>query len=125
MFNCGMPPVEHYLPISSAAARDQHPTDMLSFNGSGQKGEEYMREQVILDTLQGYVNDRILQDTTITLEPDASLLEWGVLNSITAVQLIEFIRKRFQVDVPPEEVAGRNFRDLRSIARLLAQLSAQ
>jgi len=84
-----------------------------------------MREQVILDTLQGYVNDRILQDTTITLEPDASLLEWGVLNSITAVQLIEFIRKRFQVDVPPEEVAGRNFRDLRSIARLLAQLSAQ
>ena len=84
-----------------------------------------MREQVILDTLQGYVNDRILQDTTITLEPDASLLEWGVLNSITAVQLIEFIRERFQVDVPPEEAAGRNFRDLRSIARLLAQLSAQ
>jgi len=84
-----------------------------------------MREQVILDALRGYVNDRILQDTTVMLEPDAPLLEWGILNSITAVQLIGFIHDRFQVDVSPEEVRGRNFRDLRSIARLLVQLSAQ
>ncbi len=81
-------------------------------------------EQVILDTLRGYVNERILQDPTVVIQPDTPLLEWGILNSITTVQLIGFIRERFQVDVPPEELAGRNFKDLHSIAQLLTQLDA-
>jgi acyl carrier protein len=97
---------------------------MLSFNRPS-KGEECMQEQIILDTLRGYVNERILQDPTVAIEPDTPLLEWGILNSVSTVQLIGFIRERFQVDVPPEEVVGRNFRDLRSITQLLAQLNAQ
>jgi acyl carrier protein len=84
-----------------------------------------MEEQVVLDTIRCYVNERILQDSTVMIEPDTPLLEWGILNSVSTVQLIGFIREHFQVDVPHEEVAGRNFRDLRSIARLLAQLYAQ
>ncbi len=84
-----------------------------------------MPEQVILDTLRGYVKEQILQDSTLTLEPDTPLLEWGILNSISTMQLIGFIRERFQVDVPHEEVAGRNFRDLRSITELLEQLTAE
>jgi acyl carrier protein len=84
-----------------------------------------MPEQVILDALRGYVNERILQDPTVTIEPDTPLLEWGILNSVSTVQLIGFIRERFQVDVPPEEVAGRNFKDLRSITQLLTLLNPQ
>jgi acyl carrier protein len=83
-----------------------------------------MREQVILDTLRDYFDQRILQDPTVTIEPDTPLLEWGILNSVSTVQLIRFIRERFHVDVQPEEVPG-NFRDLRSITQLLAQLDAQ
>jgi acyl carrier protein len=88
-------------------------------------GRDSMQEQVVLDTLRSYVNERILQDPAVTIEPDTPLLEWGILNSISTVQLIGFIRERFQVDVPPEEVAGRNFRDLRSITQLLEQLNSQ
>lgn len=84
-----------------------------------------MQEQVILDTLRDYVGMRILQDPTITIEPDTPLLEWGILNSVSTVQLIGFIRERFHVDVQPEEVGGSNFRNLRSITKLLAQLDAQ
>jgi len=84
-----------------------------------------MQEQVILEALRGYLNERILQDSTVALEPDTPLLEWGILNSVSTVQLIGFIRERFQVDVPPEEVAGRNFQDLRSISQLLTQLNPQ
>jgi acyl carrier protein len=89
------------------------------------KGMNAMQEQVVLDTLRSYVNERILQDSTVTIEPDTPLLEWGILNSVSTVQLIGFIRERFQVDVPPEEVAGRNFRDLQSITQLLEQLNGQ
>jgi acyl carrier protein len=84
-----------------------------------------MEEQVVLDTIRSYVNERILQDSTVMIEPDTPLLEWGILNSVSTVQLIGFIRERFQVDVPPEEVAGRNFRDLRSITQFLTRLYAQ
>ncbi len=84
-----------------------------------------MQDQVILDTLRSYVCERILQDPSVTIEPETPLLEWGILNSISTVQLIGFIRERFQVNVPPEKVVGTNFKDLRSISELLAQLDAQ
>jgi acyl carrier protein len=84
-----------------------------------------MQDQVVLDSLRAYVSERILQDPSVTIEPDTPLLEWGILNSISTVQLIGFIREQFQVDVPPEEVAGRNFKDLRSIGQLLAQLEGK
>jgi acyl carrier protein len=84
-----------------------------------------MQDQVILDSLRAYVSDRILQDPSVTIEPDTPLLEWGILNSISTVQLIGFIREQFQVDVPPEDVVGANFKDLRSISQLLVQLDSQ
>jgi acyl carrier protein len=84
-----------------------------------------MQDQVILDGLRVYVSERILQDPSVTIEPDTPLLEWGILNSISTVQLIGFIREQFQIDVPPEEVAGRNFKDLQSISQLLAQLNGK
>jgi acyl carrier protein len=84
-----------------------------------------MQDQVVLDSLRAYVSERILQDPSVAIEPDTPLLEWGILNSISTVQLIGFIREQFQVDVPPEEVAGRNFKDLRSISQLLAQLAGK
>jgi acyl carrier protein len=84
-----------------------------------------MQDQVILDTLRNYVSEQILQDSSVTIEPETPLLEWGILNSISTVQLIGFIRQRFQVEVPPEEVAGRNFKDLRSISQLLVQLDGK
>jgi acyl carrier protein len=84
-----------------------------------------MQDQVILDTLRTYVVERILQDLSVAIEPETPLLEWGILNSISTVQLIGFIREQFQVNVPPEDVVGNNFKDLRSISRLLVQLDGQ
>jgi acyl carrier protein len=84
-----------------------------------------VQDQVIFESLRAYVSERILQDSSVTIEPDTPLLEWGILNSISTLQLIGFIREQFQVDVPPEEVAGRNFKDLRSISQLLVQLDSK
>jgi hypothetical protein len=42
-----------------------------------------MQDQVILDSLRAYVSERILQDPSVTIEPDTPLLEWGILNSIS------------------------------------------
>jgi acyl carrier protein len=84
-----------------------------------------MQDQMIFDSLRVYVSERILQDPSVTIEPDTPLLEWGILNSISIMQLIGYIRDEFQVDVPPEEIAGRNFKDLRSISQFLTQLDSK
>lgn len=84
-----------------------------------------MQDQMIFESLRDYISERILQDPSVRIEPDTPLLEWGILNSISTVQLIGFIREQFQVDVPPVEVAGRNFKDLRSISQLLVQLDGK
>lgn len=84
-----------------------------------------MQSQVVFESLRAYVSERVLQDPSVAIEPDTPLLEWGILNSISTVQLIGFIREHFHIEVPPEEVSGRNFRDLRSISQLLAQLDSK
>jgi acyl carrier protein len=89
------------------------------------KRSNTLQEQVVLDRLRAYVSEQILQDSSVVIEPDTPLLEWGILNSISTVQLIGYIREQFQVEVPAEEVAGRNFKDLRSIGQLLAQLEGK
>jgi acyl carrier protein len=80
-------------------------------------------DQSILDTLRTYVGEQILQDPSVAIEPETPLLEWGVLNSLSTVQLIGFIREELDIEVPAEEVVGGNFKDLRSITRLLVQLN--
>lgn len=84
-----------------------------------------MLDGEILDILRSYVSEQVLQDSTVKIEPDTPLLEWGILNSVSTVQLIGFIRERFEIEVPPEDVAGRNFRDLQSISQLLERLGSQ
>lgn len=84
-----------------------------------------MRDQLILNELERYVGEQILQDSDVAVDPETPLLEWGILNSLSTVQLIGFIRDKFKIDVPPEEVVGNNFKDLRSISRLLVRLDGQ
>jgi acyl carrier protein len=84
-----------------------------------------VEDQAIVDVLRVYVGEQILQDPEVPIERDTPLLEWGVLNSLSTTQLVGFIRDRFQIDVPPEEMVGNNFKDLGSISRMLLQLSGQ
>lgn len=84
-----------------------------------------MDDQDVLDTLRNYLSTQILQDSSVTIDSDTPLLEWGILNSISIVQLISFIRERFGIEIPEEEVVGGKFQDLRSITRLLAQLDGR
>jgi acyl carrier protein len=84
-----------------------------------------VEDQVIVDVLRTYVGDQILQDPEVPIERDTPLLEWGLLNSISTTQLVGFIRDHFQIEVPPEEMVGNNFKDLGSISRMLLQLAGQ
>lgn len=98
-----------------------------SIGGASEGGGTFRRERVmvdpaVLETLRKYVVEHILDGAGATIDADTPLLELGILNSISTTRLVGFVREQFGVDVPPEELAGRNFKDLDSISQLVTRL---
>jgi acyl carrier protein len=81
-----------------------------------------MSDQHVLETLRKWIIEQVLDASVPTIEPDAPLLEWGILNSLSTTRLVGFIRDQFGVEVPPELLVGANFKDLNSITRLVVDI---
>jgi flavin reductase (DIM6/NTAB) family NADH-FMN oxidoreductase RutF/acyl carrier protein len=62
-------------------------------------------------------------DPRSELDEETPLLEWGVLNSMNTAVLLTYIRDEVGVRVPPDRINGRNFKNTRSIAAMIAELA--
>jgi acyl carrier protein len=79
-----------------------------------------MSEEQVAATIRDYIRVTFLDgDSGQELEDTSPLLEWGVLNSLNTVRLVGFIRGELGVKVPALAVNGTNFKDVRSIARMV------
>lgn len=75
----------------------------------------------ILKDLTEYVSVRLLGEENATdLTKNTPLLELGVLNSIETARLVAYIRETFDVRLSPAAMTAKNFRDLETIASLVA-----
>ena len=84
-----------------------------------------MTRQQMLGELKGFVVNEFLDGRDSGLDEHTPLLEWGVIDSISASQLVAFSKERFDVDVPQEELTPQNLQDLESYLSLLERLGAQ
>jgi|RhiMetdeSRZDD1v2_1073273.scaffolds.fasta_scaffold264020_3 acyl carrier protein len=53
------------------------------------------------------------------IDPAASLIDGGVLDSMFLIQLVAFVEQQFAVSVAPEEVSPDNFESLERMDRLI------
>ena len=81
-----------------------------------------MSDPEVLEILRKWIVEQVLDASVGSIEPDAPMLEWGVLNSLSTTRLVGFIRDQFGIDVPPEALVGTNFKDLNSITALVVGL---
>ncbi|KRC54064.1 MULTISPECIES: acyl carrier protein [unclassified Nocardioides] len=72
----------------------------------------------IFELVRDYVQRVVLRGES-GIAHDSPLLEWGVLNSITIVRLLAFVRDRVGVEIPATEMTADNFRTLDSITSLV------
>jgi acyl carrier protein len=84
-----------------------------------------METSEVLQRLKGYISNQILEGNDIGLEASTPLLEWGIINSLEMARLVAFLQNCFSVEIPPEKIVVEHFRDLKSIAALVVELSSQ
>lgn len=81
-----------------------------------------MKDQDIREVIRAFIAKEILGDADAALEADTPLLELGILTSLSTMRLVGFVRERFGVEIPMDEMIGDNFRDLAAITALVGGL---
>jgi hypothetical protein len=81
-----------------------------------------MNQVLVKAELERYIRQNFL-DGDSGLTSTTPLLEWGILTSMNTALLLAFIRDHLGYSVPPASITAANFRDLDSIARLIANLN--
>jgi acyl carrier protein len=72
----------------------------------------------ILDFLkrQGFL------DKTTTLQENDSLSETGVIDSITLLELIDFLERKYSIQIPVEMITPENFDTIAGISQSVMKL---
>jgi len=78
-----------------------------------------MTSEAILAEMKAYIERELLDGKGSDLEPTTPLLAWGVLTSLSVVRMLAFIRERFGIEIPPDELRVGNLKDLNAITTML------
>jgi acyl carrier protein len=65
---------------------------------------------------QGFLNEKI------TLRDNDSLSETGVIDSITLLQLVDFLENTYNIEIPVEMITPENFDTLAGISQSVMKL---
>lgn len=74
------------------------------------------------DVLLEFLRAEML-DGGVDLDEYTPLLEYGVIDSLSMVSVLSFIREQFGIEVRGEEIAAKNFRDVMSLANMVERLT--
>ena len=65
---------------------------------------------------QGFLNEKV------SLKENDSLSETGVIDSITLLQLIDFLESKYTIEIPVEMITPENFDTLAGISQSVMKL---
>jgi acyl carrier protein len=74
-------------------------------------------------TLENYIVDEILRKRNTKLDENDDLIGAGILDSLGVLQIVAFIEKAFNLQVPDEDVVYENFHSLATIEKYLQTLT--
>lgn len=83
-----------------------------------------MDRQQVEEQLMQYIVEQRLDGDASGVDGSTPLLAWGLLDSLSVVDLLAFIEDRFSVAVPPELVTASNLETLQAISKLVVDISA-
>lgn len=84
-----------------------------------------MTTSTIVESIQAYIRDQILFGDERDLSSYTPLLQLGILDSFSLIALVAHLNDSFGIDIGANELNGRNFLDIDSIARLVERLLSE
>ncbi|MFC4492556.1 phosphopantetheine-binding protein [Streptomyces ovatisporus] len=85
-----------------------------------------MTEEEYASSLVAFIGEEFLQgDAQAELDDATPLMESGILDSLRIALLLTFIRDELGLSVSPGKIDAEHFRDVRTIAAMLAGLPAE
>ncbi|MFN8574356.1 MAG: acyl carrier protein [Gemmatimonadaceae bacterium] len=80
----------------------------------------------IVETLRTYIHEEFVPDMNIEeLTATTPLMQSGILDSLAAIALGQFIEEKFNVTIDPHEVNADNFGTLDQIATFIRAKQSQ
>ena len=76
------------------------------------------------DDLSRFIAERLLQDRNATVEPEASLLDQGVIDSVGLLNLITFLESNAGIRIPEEEMVPENFESVVAMEAFVERMRA-
>jgi acyl carrier protein len=73
----------------------------------------------VIETLRHFLADRFLFDPDAHIDPEASLIGTGVLDSTGAMELVFFLEEKFGIEVADTELVPQNLDSLHKIGAYL------
>lgn len=77
------------------------------------------------DSLRRFILEQVLNRPDLELAFGQDLLSSGILDSLGAVSLVNFIEEETGLEIPPEDVTLENFLSIDAIEAYLNRRSAQ
>lgn len=78
-----------------------------------------MQRNEVIEHLQSYIVNKVLDGKNVGLDETTPLLEWGIINSLEIVRLLGFIRKQFDIDIAIYQITAENFVNIGVIADMV------
>jgi acyl carrier protein len=72
------------------------------------------------EDLRKYIVEQILDGRNADeLDFGTPLLEWGIIDSLTIVDLVVFVKSRFSIDLPASELVPENLESIQALTALM------
>jgi 2-hydroxymuconate-semialdehyde hydrolase len=81
-----------------------------------------MTKEQVYETLRSFIVSELLDGQGDDLEADTSLLELGIVDSLSMISLLTFMEEKFSVSVPDYEVKPENFQNLAALTKFTLRL---
>jgi acyl carrier protein len=77
-----------------------------------------MNEAIITQAVREYIAARFVDDPS-TLKDDTMLMQSGIIDSFGMIEILNFLRERFGLTIPEDEIQLDNFQSIQTIISLL------
>jgi acyl carrier protein len=77
----------------------------------------------MLVELEGFVINELLDGRGVGFDEQTPLLAWGVIDSLSAAELVSFTHERLGIEVPQHEVTPDNLENLDAYVGMLTRLA--